>query len=152
MLPKIFAKTIPGKKFFTKTFAKRKIFTKTFAKKQKVSKFLLIFAFRDNEKRGFRFNPKANTMSDMAGKLDSLGKENDDLRMTLAEVRSELDMVKKSKDKVEVNCFRKDMDDKVRSATTQFKVMDSDIVPTTRVGRASPKQQRMLLGKRLGLT
>jgi hypothetical protein len=69
----------------------------------------------------------ANTMSDMAGKLDSLGKENDDLRMALAEVRSELDMVKKSKEKVEVKSSRKDMEDKVRSATTQFKVMDLDI-------------------------
>jgi hypothetical protein len=61
-------------KFFAKTFAKTKIFAKTFAKTfresenfretkfreilRKVSEFSLIFAFRENEKRGFRFNPR----------------------------------------------------------------------------------------------
>jgi hypothetical protein len=55
MLPKIFAKTIPG----TKIFRENENFRETKFRKisQKLSEFSHIFAFRDNEKRGFSFNP-----------------------------------------------------------------------------------------------
>jgi hypothetical protein len=60
----LFAKT----KIFAKTFAKAKIFAK-----RKVSEFSLIFAFRENEKRGFRFNPNlADNFSQEMATLDDL--------------------------------------------------------------------------------
>jgi hypothetical protein len=70
---------------------------------------------------------QASTMSDMASKIDMLGKENTGLRKSLEAANEELAMVKQSKDKVEVKSSRKDMEDKVRVANTQFKVMDLDI-------------------------
>jgi hypothetical protein len=62
-------------KSFAKTFAKTKIFTKSLRKLSRKRKFSRkeilryfakserIFAFRDNEKRGFRFNPSDITQS-----------------------------------------------------------------------------------------
>jgi hypothetical protein len=51
VIPKIFAKIIRG----IKNFRENENWERNFAK---VSEFSLIFAFRLNEKRGFRFNPK----------------------------------------------------------------------------------------------
>jgi hypothetical protein len=64
MLSKIFAKTILGTKIFckNKNFQENKNFHEIFRKsenffKTKFRESELIFAFRENEKRGFRFNP-----------------------------------------------------------------------------------------------
>jgi hypothetical protein len=69
----------------------------------------------------------ASTMSDLASRVDNLGKENAELKAALADANEELDSVRKSKEKVEVKSSRKDMEDKVRLATTQFKVLDLDL-------------------------
>jgi hypothetical protein len=56
ILPKIFAKTILG----TKNFRENENFRAKLSRNEisrKMSEFSLIFAFRENEKRGFRFNP-----------------------------------------------------------------------------------------------
>jgi hypothetical protein len=61
---KFFAKTFVKTKIFAKTFAKAKIFAKQKFREisRKVSEFSLIFAFRENENRGFRFNPSGKSM------------------------------------------------------------------------------------------
>jgi hypothetical protein len=67
---KLFAKTIPGTNIFRENFCENKIFHENFCKnfcesknfaRNKISRkaieFWLIFAFRKNLKREFRFNP-----------------------------------------------------------------------------------------------
>jgi hypothetical protein len=70
---KIVAKTWAKTEIFAKIFEQTKIFAKTFAKQNfaKASKFSLILASRENEKRGFRFNPKLTLFINML-KLDKI--------------------------------------------------------------------------------
>jgi hypothetical protein len=56
---KLFAKTIPGTKFFLENFAKTKFSRNEILRKAKISGNSL--AFRENEKRGFRFNPTSSS-------------------------------------------------------------------------------------------
>jgi hypothetical protein len=70
---KLLQKPSRDQKFFAKTLAKIKAFAKTFAKvnifaKQnfaKIERILLIFAFCEIEKSGFRFNPKLTLFINM---------------------------------------------------------------------------------------
>jgi hypothetical protein len=52
MLPKIFAKTIPGTKTFRENFRENENFREIFRENENFRE-----NFRENEKRGFRFNP-----------------------------------------------------------------------------------------------
>jgi hypothetical protein len=58
---KIIAKTWAKTKMFAKTFAKTKFFLQKLSRNEilrKASEFSHIFAFREKEIRGFRFNPE----------------------------------------------------------------------------------------------
>jgi hypothetical protein len=52
----LFAKTIPGINFFRENFRENKNFCET-KFREKLVNFRLFNAFRETEKRGFRFNP-----------------------------------------------------------------------------------------------
>jgi anion-transporting ArsA/GET3 family ATPase len=70
-------------------------------------------------------------MDAMQDEIKSKDKEIRKLREQLEEQSSVVSSVVVTKDKMEVKASSKDMEDRLRLATTQFKVMDVDIVKET---------------------
>jgi hypothetical protein len=70
---------------------------------------------------------QANTFSDFAMQFNKVREENVRLNMELVKVKEDVVSTKLSKEKVEVKALTKDMEEKVKIASTQFKVMDLDL-------------------------
>jgi hypothetical protein len=69
----------------------------------------------------------ANTFSDLCTELSSAQEDNGKLTAELESVKDELDMAKLGRCKVEAKASKRDMEEKVKVAATQFKVMDIDV-------------------------
>jgi hypothetical protein len=69
----------------------------------------------------------ANTVSDLCTELSAAQTENGKLVEELEAVKEELDQAKLGRRKVETKASKKDMEEKVKVAATQFKVMDLDV-------------------------
>jgi hypothetical protein len=69
----------------------------------------------------------ANTLSDMCTELSAAQDDNGKLTAELESVKDELDMAKLGRCKVEAKASKRDMEEKVKVAATQFKVMDIDV-------------------------
>jgi hypothetical protein len=69
----------------------------------------------------------ANTASDMYGELCTTKQENAMLKGKLDKVEGELEQAKMCRRKVEAKASKKDMEEKVKTASTQFKVMNLDL-------------------------
>jgi hypothetical protein len=70
---------------------------------------------------------QANTFSDFAMQFNKVREENVRLNQELAKVKEDVCATKLSKEKVEVKASAKEMEEKVKVASTQFKVMDLDL-------------------------
>jgi hypothetical protein len=73
------------------------------------------------------FERQANTFSDFVVDYGKVCDENAFLREELAKVQEEVKSTKLSKERVEVKASRKEMEEKVEVANTQFKVLDVNI-------------------------
>jgi regulator of replication initiation timing len=73
------------------------------------------------------FERQANTASDMSSEINMLVDENNRLRAKLNEQGEELEQVKIGRERVEVKASKKEMEDKVRIAASQFKVLNLDL-------------------------
>jgi hypothetical protein len=69
----------------------------------------------------------SNTTSDLCSALIESKVENTQLKGKLAKVEEELELAKMCRTKVEAKASKKDMEDKVKVASTQFKVMNLDL-------------------------
>jgi hypothetical protein len=70
---------------------------------------------------------QANTFSDFVSHYIEVRDENRFLKEELERIKDDVACTKASKDKVEVKASKKDMEEKVKVASTQFKVMDLNI-------------------------
>jgi hypothetical protein len=70
---------------------------------------------------------QANTFSDFAMQFNKVREENVRLHQELAKVKEDVSLTKLSKEKVEVKASMKEMEEKVKVASTQFKVMDLEL-------------------------
>jgi len=73
------------------------------------------------------FELQANVISDLAAKVGSLEATIAHLSGSTVEMREDIACVKQSKDRAEVKTSCKDMEQKVKVAVTQFKVLDLDM-------------------------
>jgi hypothetical protein len=69
----------------------------------------------------------SNTTSDLCSALIEAKVENGQLKGKLTKVEEELEQAKMCRTKVEAKASKKDMEDKVKVASTQFKVMNLDL-------------------------
>jgi hypothetical protein len=69
----------------------------------------------------------ATTASDMYGELSESRQENVALKKKLDKVEEELEQAKMCRRKVEAKASKKDTEDKIKTAATQFKVMNLDL-------------------------
>jgi hypothetical protein len=73
------------------------------------------------------FERQANTFSDFVNEYGKVRDENQSLRATVEALQEDLESTKASKNKVEFKASKKEMEERVKVANSQFKVMNLDI-------------------------
>jgi hypothetical protein len=95
------------------------------------------------------FERQASTASDMCSEITNLSEENSRLKSLAAKQGENIEMVKACKDKVEVKASRKEMEEKVRFATTQVKITNLDLGKLTEDRREAVNLAKEAMAKKV---